>query len=55
MCKNVYLYFVGVVTYTFDGFEKSVKETGKTIDKGFQKVTMRKSKPSKEGIEKKSK
>lgn len=44
MCKKAYLYFVGVATYAFDGFEKSINETEKTIDKGRQKLSRRKNK-----------
>jgi len=44
MCKKAYLYFVGVATYAFDGFEKSINETGKTIDKSRQRLSSRKNK-----------
>ena len=48
MCKKAYIYFVGVTTYAFDGFEKSINETEKTIVKGRQKFSRRKNK-SQEG------
>ena len=48
MCKKAYIYFVGVTTYAFDGFEKSINETEKTVVKGRQKFSRRKNK-SQEG------
>ena len=51
MCKKAYLYFVGVTTYAFDGFEKSIKETEKTIDKSRKKIQSFRSKPQAEKTE----
>ena len=48
MCKKAYLYFVGAVTYAFDGFEKSINETEKMIEKGRKKIGMRRNKPQDE-------
>jgi hypothetical protein len=40
MCKKAFLFFVGIATYSIDGFEKSINATEKTINKGRHKLSM---------------
>ena len=39
MCKNAFLYIVGVLSYSFDGLETSYLQVGEKIEQGRKKIS----------------
>jgi hypothetical protein len=44
MCKKAFLYMVGALSFTLDGFENSYQQAAKKIEKGRQNLPRRSTK-----------
>jgi hypothetical protein len=39
MCKRAFLYFVGVISFSFDNLENSYHQAGKKFEQGRKKIS----------------